>query len=82
MKLEVTITETITPKEVADSICKYDMDEIDVLISDATGRMCDNRDCGFALEEEFNNLDDEKKIKWFTEVLKEIVRNFENVLDN
>lgn len=76
MKLEVNIRDTVTPEEVAYEIFNYDMSELDVLISDATARVIDNKDCCVALDEEFNHFDDEKKIKWFVEVLKELIGEF------
>ena len=77
MNIEVNIRETVTPEEVADQIFNYDRDELDVLISDATGRVIDNKNCSYMLDEEFNLFDDEKKTKWFAEVLKELIKYLE-----
>ena len=75
MKLEVNITETVTPEEVAYEIFD-EMYDLDALISNATGRVIDSKDCYHVLSEQFNNLDKEKKIKWFAEVLKELIGEF------
>ena len=77
MTLEVNIRETVTPEEVADRIFYYDREELDALISDATGRVIDTKDCSYMLDEEFNLFDNEKKIKWFAEVLKELIKYLE-----
>ncbi len=77
MKLEANIRETVTPEEVADELFKYDKYGFDELISDATARVIEDKYCCVALDKEFNNFNDEKKRKWFAEVLKEFVKYFE-----
>lgn len=76
MKLEVNISETVTPEEVANEIFN-DMYDLDTLISNATGCVIDTKDCYYELSQQFNNLNKEKRTKWFAEVLKELVKYFE-----
>ncbi len=75
MKLEVNISETVTPEEVAYEIFN-DMNDLDALISNATGHVIDNKYCYRELSKQFNNLDKEKKMKWVVEVLKELIGEF------
>lgn len=75
MKLEVNITETVTPEEVANEIFDYDR-QLKALINDATECAIDNKECRSILYEKFKSFTEDEKRKWTVEVLKELMRFF------